>query len=194
MLLTAADLDTAAAAVATALQPTTALDWTARASGLDWDCWHTAEHIGDCLLSYAGQVVAQPTDRYVRFVATADAASSPAEVLEFALAAGRILAATVSVASPDARAFHPTGQADPVGFAGMGCLELLLHGDDIARGLGTAVDPSRELCTRLLARMFPEQSGLDGVDPWLAVRWCSGRADLPDRPHRTKWAWRGAPL
>jgi hypothetical protein len=194
MPVTAADLDAAIAAVAAALEPATAGDWTVPAAGLDWDCWHTAEHVGDCLLSYAGQLVAQPTDRYVRFVASADAGAYPAEVLEFALAAGRILAATVHVANPDVRAFHPSGHADPAGFAGMGCLELLLHGDDIARGLGTAVDPPRDLCTRLLVRMFPDQSDLDGLDPWLAIRWCAGRADLPDRPRRTDWAWRGAPL
>jgi hypothetical protein len=57
-------------------------------------------YIGDCLLSYAGQLAARPATRYVRFTASADQDASPAEVLEFAQAGAGILAATVRTASP----------------------------------------------------------------------------------------------
>ena len=43
------------------LLPLTDRDWSVRAGSLEWDCWHTAEHIGDCLLSYAWQLAVQPT-------------------------------------------------------------------------------------------------------------------------------------
>ncbi|MEH0823366.1 MULTISPECIES: hypothetical protein [unclassified Micromonospora] len=195
MAVTADDLDAAMSSVVATLRPATGLDWSARAGSLEWDCWHTAEHIGDCLMSFAGQLVARPEKRYVRFMANADKDASAEEVLEFAEAGGRILAATVRASGPEVRAYHPTGRADPEGFAAMGCVETLLHGDDIAQGLGLAVDPPRDVCTRVLARLFPEAAQeLARVDPWAALRWSTGRIELPGRSQLKEWRWRGAPL
>jgi hypothetical protein len=195
MTVTADDLDAALSTVVATLRPATGLDWSAPAGTLEWDCWHTAEHIGDCLLSYAAQLVVRPYKRYVRFMASAEKDASPEQVLELAEAGGRILAAVVRTTSPDVRAHHPSGRADPEGFAGMGCVETLLHGEDIAHGLGLALDPPREVCSQVLARMFPEAAdGLANLDPWAALRWSTGRIELPGHPRRTQWQWRGAPL
>lgn len=195
MTVTADDLETALSTVVSALGPAVDADWTAPAGALDWDCRHTAEHLGDTLLSYAAQLVARPDGRYVRFVASADQDASAAELLEFAETGGRILALVVRATSAHARAFHPSGTADPEGFAAMGCAEALLHGDDIARGLGVDLDPPRPLCARVMARLFPDVAGgLSGVDPWAALRWCTGRVELPGRPRRGGWQWRGAPI
>ncbi|SCG45193.1 hypothetical protein GA0070609_1594 [Micromonospora echinaurantiaca] len=195
MVVTADDLDAALSTVVASLRPATALEWSARAGSLEWDCWHTAEHLGDCLISFAGQLLARPEKRFVRFMANADQDASPAEVLEFAEVGGRLLAATVRMSGPDARAYHPSGQADPAGFAAMGCVEALLHGDDIAQGLGLAVDPPRDVCTRVLARLFPEAAQeLASVDPWAALKWSTGRIELPGRARLTEWHWRAAPL
>jgi hypothetical protein len=195
MTVTADDLDAAISAVGAALRPATDRDWSAQAGTLEWDCWHTAEHIGDCLLSYAGQLVIQPAARYVRFLASADKDASPAEVLEFAEAGGRILASTVSTAPAAARAYHPTGLADPEGFAAMGCVEALVHGQDIARGLGLSLDPPRGICSGVLARLFPRaDADLAGADPWAALQWATGRAELPGHPQLHQWRWHGAPL
>ncbi|MEU9740789.1 hypothetical protein AB0E12_16580 [Micromonospora chersina] len=195
MAVTADDLDAALSSVVAILRPATGLDWSVPAGSLEWDCWHTAEHVGDCLMSFAGQLVARPEKRYVRFMATADKDASPEEVLEFAEAGGRILAATVRASGPEVQAYHPTGRADPEGFAAMGCVEALLHGDDIAQGLGLAVDPPRDVCTRLLARLLPDAvRDLADVDPWAALRWSTGRIALPGRPQLTEWRWRAAPL
>ncbi|MET8912504.1 hypothetical protein [Micromonospora sp. NPDC004551] len=195
MAVTADDLDAALSSVVAVLRPATGRDWSARAGTVEWDCWHTAEHIGDCLLSFAAQLVAQPEKRYVRFMASADTDASADETLEFAEAGGRILAAIVRTSGPAVRAYHPSGRADPEGFAAMGCAETLLHGDDITQGLGLALDPPRDVCARVLARLFPETAqDLTGVDPWAALRWSTGRIALPGRPRLTQWAWRGAPL
>jgi hypothetical protein len=195
MPITADDLDAAVSTMVTALRPAVGRDWSTTAGTLEWDCWHTSEHIGDVLLSYAAQLVAQPAKRYVRFLASADKDAAPAEVLEFAEAGGRILAATVRTCPPQVRAWHPTGMADPEGFAGMGCVEALVHGHDIAQGLGLALDPPREGCTRVLARMFPHAAAdLADLDPWTALLWATGRIALPGRPQVAQWRWRGAPL
>jgi hypothetical protein len=195
MTVTADDLEAAISTAVSALRPATERDWTARAGALEWDCWHTAEHIGDGLLSYAAQLVVQPAARYVRFLATADKDASPAEVLEFAEAGGRILAATVRTVPSHARAYHPTGMADPEGFAAMGCIEALLHGRDIADGLHLSLDPPRSICSRVLARMFPQAvADLVGTDPWEALQWATGRIELPGHPRLHQWRWHGAPL
>lgn len=194
-MVTADDLEAALSAVADTLRPATDRDWSVTAGTLDWDCWHTAEHIGDCLMSYAAQIVAQPTNRYVRFLAVADKEASPAEVLEFALTGGGVLAATVRTAAPQARAYHPTGMADPEGFAGMGCTEALVHGYDIAQGLGLTLDAPRDVCARVQARIFPHiTADLADTDPWAALLWCTGRIELRGRGRLTQWRWRGAPL
>ncbi len=170
MTVTADDLDAAVSTMTTALHPATDHDWAARAGALEWDCWHTAGHVGECLVSYAAQLVARPAAGWVRFETTTEADASPAEVLEVALAGGRILAATVRATPADAQAYHPYGTADPEGFAGMGCIEALVHGHDIARGLGLAP-----------------------LDPPRAV-WATGRGEVPGQSPVTSWRWRCAPL
>ena len=128
----------------------------------------------------------------MRFLASADEDATPAEVLEFAETGGRILAATVRTAPAQARAFHPTGMADPEGFAAMGCTEILVHGQDIARGLGLSLDPPRGICAVVLGRLFPEAP--DGADPWEILLWATGRGELPGQPQLREWRWHGAPL
>ncbi|GHF53947.1 hypothetical protein GCM10017566_29280 [Amycolatopsis bartoniae] len=193
--MTADDLDVAISTMAETLRPATDRDWRATPGTGDWDSWHTAEHIGDCLISYAGQLIAQPSTRYVRFLAAADEDATPAEVLEFAATGGGIPAATLRTAAPSVRAYHPTGIADPAGFAGMGCVETLVHAEDIARNLGLTLNPPRDLCARVLARMFPHAAAdVAGVDPWTALLWATNRAELPGRPRQTHWRWRGEPL
>ena len=195
MTVTADDLEAATASVVSSLRPGTGQDWSAQAGPLEWDCWHTAEHLGDCLLSYAAQLAVAPTGRYVRFLASAEDGACAAELLEFAEAGGRILAGMIRTAPASTRAFHPSGMADPAGFAAMGCTEMLLHGNDIAQGLGLSLDPPRQVCHRTLARLFPEVAAdLAGTDPWAALQWATGRTELPGHPRREQWRWRGAPL
>src|SRR6202044_1227919 len=166
MTVTAADLDAAISTVVSALRPAAGQDWSARAGTLEWDCWHTAEHIGDCLLSYAWQLAVQPTARYVRAVATAEKDASPAEVLEFAVTGGRILASMVRTSPAHVRAFHPAGAADPEGFAALGCHEALLNGNDIAQGFGLSLEPPRDVCHRVLSRLYPQvPADLGDADP-----------------------------
>ncbi|MEV4515461.1 hypothetical protein AB0K00_41710 [Dactylosporangium sp. NPDC049525] len=194
MTVTADDLDSALAAVATALAPATDRDWSTRAGSLEWDCWHTAEHAGDVLLSYAAQLVARPATRYVRFLANADADATAAEVLEFVVAGGGILVAAVRVAPAHVRAYHPTGMADPEGFAAMGCVEALVHGHDIAEGLGLKLAGPADVCARVLTRLFPDTPApLDDLDPWTALLWATGRLDLPGLGRPERWRWHGAP-
>jgi len=83
--------------------------------------------------------------------------------------------------------------ADPTGFAAMACDELLVHGRDIAEGWAQPFEPDRDLCARVLARLFPWAPR--NTDPWDALRWANGRSALPDHPRLAPdWAWLSAPL
>src|SRR5260370_10013381 len=146
MTVTAGDLDAAIACIRSGVLRQTDRDWSVGAGSLEWNCWHTAEHIGDCLLSYAWQLAVQPTARYVRAVATAEKDASPAEVLEFAVTGGRVLASMVRTSPAHVRAFHPAGTSDPEGFAALGCNAALLHPNDIAQGLPPSLHPPRDVC------------------------------------------------
>jgi hypothetical protein len=93
------------------------------------------------------------------------------------------------------RAYHPAGMADPEGFASLGCYEALLHGNDIAQGFGLSLDPSRDMCRRVLARLFPQvPAGLAGADPWTALLWAGGRVEMAGQARIPDWRPHPAPL
>lgn len=192
MTVTADDLDLAVTATVATLRAAADRDWTARAGVVEATCRKVAEHIGYVHMCYAANIGARATTRYVGFEATVDAAASVAELLEFTEAGGRMLVAMVRVTGPEVRAFHPSGMADAAGFAGMGCVEALVHGHDAAQGLGIAFDPPPGVCARVVARMFPSVDAA-GLDPWTALLWATGRIDVPGRDRVTSWRWRGAP-
>jgi uncharacterized protein (TIGR03083 family) len=187
------DVASAVAAVVTALGPAVDRDWSVPAGSLDWDCRHTAEHLADGLVAYAGQVAAHPGDRYVRFQTAAEPAATPEDLLEFVVAGGGMLAATVRYAHADLRAYHPSGpKVDPVGFAAMGCVEALVHGYDLASGLGLSFQPPADVCARTLTRLFPAVTA--DADPWRALLWAAARIDLPGLPRpATMLPWHGEP-
>jgi hypothetical protein len=82
--------------------------------------------------------------------------------------------------------------ADPEGFAGLGCYEALLHGNDIAQGFGLSLDPPRDVCRRVLVRIFPQvPADLAQSDPWSALLRAGGRIELAGQP---SWRLHPAPL
>jgi hypothetical protein len=127
-------------------------------------------------------------------VASAEKDASPAEVLEFAVTGGRVLASMVRTSPAHVRAFHPAGTADPEGFAALGCNEALLHGNDIAQGFGLSLDPPRDVCRRVLARLYPQApTEFADTDPWTSLLWTGGRTELPGHPPSV-WRAHAAPL
>ena len=114
---------------------------------------------------------------------------TPAQVADEA--SGALLVAMVRTTPPQVRAYHSFGVSDPEGFAAMGVVETLVHTYDLAEGLGLAWVPPADLCSRALARLFPEAPGT--TDPWLTLLWATGRAELPGYPRRATWRWSGTP-
>lgn len=203
--VTADDLALAVRLAVTALREVPAEGWRSRAGSLEWDRWETVEHLSDDLFSYAVQLgpAAPALDNLVPFVwqprreggpwnaVHADPEAGPSGLLQTLEATGALLVAMVRTASPQVRSYHVFGNSDPEGFAAMGIVETLVHIHDVTDDLGLDWNPPAELCTRVLARLFPETP--TSTDPWPALLWSTGRADLPGRPRPVTWRWDGTP-
>lgn len=179
--------------------------WDAPAGSLEWTCWQTAEHLADDLFAYAAQIGPRtpPVTREVPFVWQRTAPGGPASVvfaqrdagpaglLQVLDTCGALLVAMVRTASPQVRAHHVFGVSDPEGFAAMGVVETLVHGHDLAEGLGLGWEPPAGPCARALARLFPDAPR--DAAPWPTLLWATGRGELPGRERLSKWRWYGEP-
>ncbi|MFE2970685.1 hypothetical protein ACFXKC_45170 [Streptomyces sp. NPDC059340] len=117
----------------------------------------------------------------------ADRDAGPVGLLQVLEACGALLVAMVRTTPLRVRAHHASGVSDPEGFAAMGAVETLVHTHDVAEGFGLAWTPPSALCSRVLARLFPEAPA--SADPWLTLLWATGRAELPGHPRLTTWRW-----
>jgi hypothetical protein len=204
-MLTADDLDDAVELVVATLGEAVSADWDVPAGSLTWTCWETAEHLADDLFAYAAQLGPRrpPRGGEVPFVFArqhpdgpqnvifADRTADPSGLLQVVEACGALLVAMVRTTPASVRAYHVFGESDPAGFAAMGIVETLVHGHDIAEGLGVDLVPPARLCDRVLARLFPDAPA--DPDRWRTLLWATGRAELPDRPRLTEWRWHGTP-
>ncbi|MEU0567022.1 hypothetical protein ABZ297_16780 [Nonomuraea sp. NPDC005983] len=203
--VTADDLELAVRLAVAVLREAPPTAWDRRAGSLEWDCWETVEHLSDDLFAYAVQLGPQtpPLDGDVPFVwesrrpggpanaVHADRAAGPPGLLQVLEASGALLVAMVRTTPSHVRAHHVHGASDPEGFAAMGLVETLVHTHDLAEGLGLAWAPPSGLCSRVLARLFPDAPL--NTDPWPTLLWATGRGELPGRPRLTAWRWYGAP-
>ncbi len=152
-----------------------------------------AGHMVQCCVWYAVDLAAEGRsggDEVIKV--KADASAEPAALLAALATGARLLSAAVDAAGPDVRGFHPFGHADRVGFAAMGCDELLVHSYDIAGVVGLDYRPQDDLADRVLRRLFPWAP--TGLDPWDSLLWANGRISLGDRPRLRRWRWHCAPL
>jgi len=190
--VSADDLLAAARSCRATLAPAVEAEWSASAGDLDWDCRRTFDHVADALLHYAAHLATRAPAR-LPHLRDGDPSRTPAELLSVVETAAAVLAAVAAAAPPGARGFHGAGMADPEGFLAMGCEEILIHTDDVARGLGLPFRPPDGLSERVLRRLFP-WAPVD-EEPWATLRWASGRAPLGDRPRLgPDWYWHCAPL
>ena len=180
----AADLRAAAAAAQDLLASVP--DFSARVPAMDGDVRRVVVHIAACLNWYAHDLVAGPTEAQGPMPSWPDEASAADLVRELGISA-EVLARVVTLAGPDDRAWHPWGVADAAGIAAIGIAELVLHTDDVATALGLPWTPPAGAVAATLARLFPDAPA--GGDPWTAMRWATGRGDLPGRERVTEWRY-----
>lgn len=170
------------------------------AGDVEWSCWRTAEHVGDDMFSYALQLASGASEDYLPLLAAdggddivrVDPAAGPEGLAQSVLGLTALLAAQVRAAAPEVRAYHPYGLSDACGFAAMGVVEVLVHGYDVARGLGVDVGPGRPHAlpagpaARAVERLFADAPR---SRPEAALLWCTGRIALPGVPRRDRWRW-----
>ncbi|MFG6201531.1 hypothetical protein [Nonomuraea sp. JJY05] len=187
-----------------ALRDADAHAWEAKAGTLEWTCWETLEHLADDLFTYAARfgLAKPPTSGLLPFRTSSDRSGGPANVifadraggaeglLTIVEACGGLLVSVLRAAPSDTVAYHVFGASDPEGFAAMAVVEVLVHTHDLAQGLDLEWSPPRELCERVLKRLFPHHAAVDG-DAWEILLWATGRIALPDRPRLTEWRWYG---
>jgi hypothetical protein len=165
--------------------------WTLPIPDMDWTVAQAVAHIGEGLLWYATDLAAGPRELSAMDLRVRPE-TAPADLVAVLGSYATVLARVIDGAAPGARGWHPAGLADASGFAAMACDELLVHTDDAARGLGLAFTPTETLSRATLRRLFPWAPG--DADPWQALLWANGRADLPGQERQTGWRWHCAPL
>jgi hypothetical protein len=189
--LTPEDVYETASACRRALRPVAEVDWDRPASDLEWSCRTTLVHILSALLYYAINLATRSTEP--RPSGQADPSLLVPELLDALEGRAALLAEMCAAAPPGARGAHDWGMADASGFAALACDELLVHTGDIAASLGMGFDPPREVCARVLARLFPWAP--QGVDSWEALRWANGRGPMGERRRLSPdWVAHPAPL
>jgi len=166
--------------------------WESPAASVGWTCRRTAEHIAGDFAHYAGQIIGQPRDHYVKFSFDTSRASTPDELREVVRVAGGMLSAAVRTASPDGLGWHPHGYFTPAGFAAIGAAEGLVHGHDIAAGLSMAWSPNPQLCEQVLSTVFPDAERRVAATAWTTLLIQTGRDERPQgKPART-WNYSAA--
>jgi len=175
---TSADVRKACEFCRAILESRSEADWSVRAGSLEWDCRQTVAHISDALGFYAMHLGGRAT-HWLKFDIVPHADASNRHLGRLVGATGEVLAQVLDAAPEDAEAFHHSGMWDKTGFAAMGCLEALVHTGDVIRGLGGDFDPPRDVCDRVIQRLFPDVP--PDHDSWSALWWATGRGVLPGR-------------
>jgi hypothetical protein len=186
------DVLAATDAVVSALEPATSdvERWTGPAGTLRWSCTATLAHMVDCLFWYAASLARRSTVAIE--VPEANPAGEPAVLVDSLRSGGALLAIVVAAAGADDRGWHLFGVADRSGWAAMGADEVLVHGADVAAGLGVRFDPPSAVADHVVRRLFP-WAPTDG-DPWQRLLWANGRAPLGELPTSRRWRFHCAPL
>jgi uncharacterized protein (TIGR03083 family) len=185
------DVRAAAEAALSFLHPRAARDWSAPVPGLDFTVASVLAHAGEVSLWYALDLVGGTADDAV-FEVGIRRDAEPAALLRSLRNAAYLCATTVDGLPATARGFHPSGTADPSGFAAMACDEILVHTHDAATALGEGFRPDQRLARAVLARLFPWHE--PGADAWRTLLWAHGRLDVPGAPRQEDWRWHSAPI
>lgn len=179
---TAADLDELSKFVLERWTAGLGRDWMAPAGTLEWSCLYTAEHVVDCVYSYAFFLASRKTDDYPNYgELSAGPTAGPADIIVALRAVTTMLVSVIKTAEPGATAVihrRPVIETGaPADFAPRGGLELILHAYDVCRGLGVVFDPPAALCRRLFhdTQGWPWPAREPTEDPWSDVLVRSGR-------------------
>jgi len=181
------ELDRAVRVAVVAMSGADSADWSLPAGSLEWDCRTTVCHVASDFVGYAGQLTAPREHGYAPFDVVLEGVPDPTGLCDVVRATGGVLSAVVRTAPAETLSWHPYGMAGPQDFAAMGMVELLVHTEDLSRGLGFPWNPPDDLCERVLAHLFPG-AAVDH-EPWPTLLWATGRVALEALPRQDSWRW-----
>jgi uncharacterized protein (TIGR03083 family) len=185
------DVMNAADSMVTTLTPIANKDWSIPAADLEWSSRYTLDHTVNALSNYFTHLATRAPARRPRFRDGNDE-QTISELLAAIESGAAVLTEVCRAAPDDARGFHSAGMADWSGFIGMGCTEILIHTDDIARAFDIDYQADPVLCRRVLDRIFPWAP--DEGDDWQILRWAAGRGELPEQGRLdASWSWHCKP-
>ena len=173
------------------LAPLVDRDWSVPVPGLDFTVASVVAHAAEAPLWYSLDLWGGPEENAAMHIKV-DPDAAHSAILTSLHVAARVGAAVLDAAPESTRGFHGFGSPDPSGYAAMACDELLVHGDDAARGLGTRLTPAPDLAAQVVARLYPWHP--TDRDPWEMLLWANGRIDLPGLPTQQRWRWHARPL
>ena len=180
------DIVDAAEYVRGALDPAIGMDWSVPAGRLEWDCDFTITHMAAACTKYTVYLASRST-RFIAVRVDRWPNATQTERLDAIVGVAHALANVAAATPPDSRAYHATGMFDADGYVAMACSEVLVHGHDIATGLGLPIDPPDDLCGAMVGRLAPWLAG--GESAWPAFLWHAGRIDLPGRESHDDDTW-----
>ena len=155
-----------------ALRPVTGRDWSVTAGGLEWDVAFTVTHVAGHMTK-AATYLAAAASTWSPLVVSGDSRATNDQLLDAVEIAARGLAFVAAHVDASTRGFHAWGMGDASAFLARGANEVLVHGWDVANGLGIAFDPPAEVCAPIVRRRFP---WIDtDVDPWSTLLTAEGR-------------------
>ncbi|MGH9090226.1 MAG: maleylpyruvate isomerase N-terminal domain-containing protein [Acidimicrobiales bacterium] len=176
-----ASFPAAATHVVGGLAPLVDRDWSVPAGELAWSCRETVGHLVDCLLSYTLQVAARRAGDWLPVgEAHVAAGATPPDLLATLGAVSTTFSAVLATAPPATTASDGVVSLGVDDWAARGAYELLVHGYDIAFGLGGTVHPPSAICAWILSSpnlwMLDRSRATPGAGPWERLLLASGRA------------------
>lgn len=165
-------------------------DWSILAGDLEWDCRATVLHIASDFVGYATQLTAPRTHGYVPFDLILEGTPDPSGLRDVVRGTGGVLSAVVRSVDLKTLSWHPYGVAGPIDFAAMGIVEVLVHTEDLSRGLGFVWEPPIELCVRVLDHLFMDAP--NDYEPWSTLLWATGRLAMGDNSRQPNWRWKNS--
>jgi hypothetical protein len=160
--------------------------WNRTAGDLDWTVRRTVAHVVDALTWNSLQLASGATG-HIRVDALPPTEATPRELVEAVRAAARLMRAVIDGGGPDRRSWHLFGLTDPAGILAVGLAELLVHGEDITRGLGLAWNPDLDVVRAVQRRLLPQ--AVVGDDPWTSLLAAHGRTVGDGTAVAATWTW-----
>lgn len=191
------DLRAASDFTVSALRSVTDRDWSVPAGSLDWDCAFTVAHVVGALTKYTVYLAAGAT-RWSPIVTSPHPDATPDALLDGLEIGAAALAFVASHVDDETLGYHAWGMSDRSASLARGAEEVLVHGWDVAQGLGADFEPPAEVCAAVVARRYPwaatggmEAGVVEGATkragpvnagaagPWATLLVAAGRTDEP---------------